>query len=390
MHQDYEGAAFFPGLASGRASGVVRVTAGALLFETKGAQVELPLEGLELRLGGASARLIFFSHATQPDWSVYTSDHSILADPELQSRQPLAAQISRLRGKKWLGHGVTAAVISACVLAIVGLLVAKEPIVRAVADQVPASLEVKLGETVFAQLDQGDGFLEGSELEDSLARMTAPLLAVVPQHEYRFHFHIAEDESINAFALPGGPVVIHSGLVLRADAAEEVVGVLAHEIAHVTRRHTLRQVVSTLGLFTLVQAFFGDLTGIAAVLTEGGAELLTLGFSRDFEREADDEGWSYLVAAGIDPRGMIGFFEKLRQEKEQRDGLGGARAYLGFLSTHPTTPERIARLTRKLEGSPAGTRFQPMDVDFRAFQEVLGRTQYTAVTEGDETDANQD
>ena len=243
---------------------------------------------------------------------------------------------------------------------------------------------------MFAQLDQGDGFLEGSELEDLLARLTEPLLAVVPQHDYRFHFHIAEDECINAFALPGGPVVIHSGLVLRADAAEEVVGVLAHEIAHVTRRHTLRQVVSTLGLFTLVQALFGDLTGVAAVLTEGGAELLTLGFSRDFEREADDEGWRYLVAAGIDPRGMIGFFEKLRQEKEQRDGLGGAPAYLGFLSTHPTTPERIARLTRKLEGIPAGTRFQPMDVDFRAFQEALGRTQYTAVTEGDETDANQD
>ena len=67
--------------------------------------------------------------------------------------------------------------ISACVLAIVGLLVAKEPIVRAVADQVPASLEVKLGKTVFAQLDQGDGFLEGSELEGSLARLTEPLLA---------------------------------------------------------------------------------------------------------------------------------------------------------------------------------------------------------------------
>jgi predicted Zn-dependent protease len=143
------------------------------------------------------------------------------------------------------------------------------------------------------------------------------------------------------------------------------------------------------GLFTLVQALFGDLTGVAATLTEGGAELLTLRFSRDFEREADDEGWSYLLAAGIDPSGMLSFFEKLRAQEEQDDTVN-AQVYLSFLSTHPTTPERIERLSRKLQEIPAAARFSPIDVDFRAFQEALRSYQFNSVTEGEETNASQD
>jgi predicted Zn-dependent protease len=129
---------------------------------------------------------------------------------------------------------------------------------------------------------------------------------------------------------------------------------------------------------------------MAAVLTEGGAELLSLRFSREFEREADDAGWGYLLAAGIDPRGMLSFFTKLREEEERLGPVSSALGYLALLSTHPATPERIERLVAKLGEVPAGHRFAPLDVDFRAFQEALRRDQAAAATEGEEQDGSQD
>jgi predicted Zn-dependent protease len=345
---------------------------------------------LELRLGGASDRLVFLAHPSRPDCSLYTSDHSILQDPQLLSQAGISDQIARVRSKKRLRWVALAGVLAAFGTCLAGLYLAKGALIDVVAGRVPTSVEAALGDGVLAQLEKGRSFVETPEPLRGLSRMTGPLLAALPEQEYVFRFHIVADPSINAFALPGGTVVVHSGLLLKAASPEEVLGVLAHEVAHVTRRHSLRQMLGTLGLFAVVQALFGDLTGMAAVLTDGGAELLTLRFSRDFEREADDAGWDYLLAAGVDPRGMLSFFTKLRGEEERLGPVGSAQDYLALLSTHPTTPERIERLAAKLDEVPAGRRFSPLDVDFRAFQEALRRDQTAAATEGEEQDASQD
>ncbi|NDF00004.1 MAG: hypothetical protein EB034_17270, partial [Verrucomicrobia bacterium] len=88
----------------------------------------------------------------------------------------------------------------------------------------------------------------------------------VPQDRYPFKLHIIEDASLNAFALPGGNVAIHSGLLLTADSPEEVLGVLGHELSHVTKQHGLRGIVQSLGLYAVVTTFFGDVSGLAAIL----------------------------------------------------------------------------------------------------------------------------
>ncbi len=138
---------------------------------------------------------------------------------------------------------------------------------------------------------------------------------------------------------------------------------LGHELAHVTERHSLRQMVGSAGLFVVVQALLGDASGLAAVLVDGSTELLNLSFSRDHELEADRAGWQYLLEAGIDPRGMIDFFETL--EQETGDDMSGA---LSFLSTHPATGDRIETLHQELEALPS-MEFPALEVDFEAFQE---------------------
>jgi hypothetical protein len=110
-------------------------------------------------------------------------------------------------------------------------------------------------------------------------------------------FHLAERPDINAFAAPGGVVVVHTALMRQARSAEEVAGVLAHEIAHVELRHSLQQIVRSAGLQVIAAALFGDYTALG----RWAAQLGALKFSRDAEREADQRALERLAEARIDP-----------------------------------------------------------------------------------------
>jgi predicted Zn-dependent protease len=239
---------------------------------------------------------------------------------------------------------------------------------------VPPSLETRLGDLVFSQIEATGNLVEDPEVRSRVDRLVALLVAAVPERGYPLRFHVLKEPTVNAFALPGGHVVLHSGLVLRAERSEEVLGVLGHEIAHVTRRHSLRQMIKAAGTMVVVQALFGDAEGLVAVLADGGTRLLQLSYSRDFEREADDTGWQYLLNAGIDPRGLIEFFEKMRTDEQKKlDAASEAAGALDFLSTHPASDERIERLRQKLSALEAGPerRWKELDVDFAGLQERL-------------------
>src|SRR5690606_32430743 len=128
-----------------------------------------------------------------------------------------------------------------------------------------------------------------------------------------------------------------------AETPEEVAGVVAHEIAHVTEQHSMRQIISSTGLFLIIQAFLGDASGLLGALADNSYFLLNQKFSRDHEREADEKGMELLIAANIDPQGMISFFETLEEEHADMPSA------LNMISTHPATKERIKDSTRMLE-----------------------------------------
>ena len=380
--------AFHPDLPGGRGPGELRIEGAKVVFtpsevmgDAAGRPIEIPFDGLEMRLGGASDRLIFFSHPDLDEVSVYTSDHAVLDHPSLAAQPAVAAQVQGVRGKKTRARMITAAILVALVGAIVGLVLLKDPLVGLVTDWVPASAEVKLGEVFFRQIRASTDLVQDPTLDADLDALVEPLLRAIPETGYPFDFHLAHDPTLNAFAIPGGHVVLHSGLILEAESAEEVLGVLAHEIAHVTERHSLRQLVSAAGMYVLVQALLGDVSGLVAVIADGGLRLLTLEFSRDHEREADDVGFDILVQAGIDPRGMVAFFETLRAEQEELLGdSSAAHDKLTFLSTHPATDERIDHLETRLVDAEARN-FDPVVFDFEGFKERLRHELGTSANE---------
>jgi beta-barrel assembly-enhancing protease len=173
-----------------------------------------------------------------------------------------------------------------------------------------------------------------------------------PFNQLPWEFHVVEDPAINAFAIPGGHVYVHTGLIASAENASELAGVMAHEISHVVARHTTEQISRQYGLSVLAGLVLGQDPGavqqIAAQIVAGGA---LARFSRDAEREADELGIQAMHRAGYDPRGMAAMFRVLLQHQQSQPGRVEQ-----FFATHPTTEERIRDAeNRAAQLSSAGT-----------------------------------
>lgn len=169
-------------------------------------------------------------------------------------------------------------------------------------------------------------------------------------------FTVIEDPTVNAFAVPGGHVFVHTGLLRAVDDEAELAGVLAHEVAHIEARHSTEMLTRVYGIdfvLGLLGDEQGDLERIAKDLATDGA---LAKFSRDAEREADTLGIAHLAAAGYPPEGITGFFEVLLEQRERAPtGLDQ------FFATHPLTEERLQQareLSEALEPTPP---LEPVD-----------------------------
>lgn len=207
--------------------------------------------------------------------------------------------------------------------------------------------ERRIGEDIMGRIRQSLAFVNDPELEDYLARLGNRLSASLTDRHPRFHFFLIDHPSINAFALPGGFIGIHTGLVIKSQSEDELAAVLAHEITHVTQRHWPRLVAAqkkqagiTLAaiLASLVIASSGQPGGeaVAIIATVAGQDA-QLVFTRAFEREADRLGMNILDKARFDVRAMAVFFERLAEHNRIN-----ASNLPEFMRTHPVTHARLA------------------------------------------------
>ncbi len=207
-----------------------------------------------------------------------------------------------------------------------------------VASRVPVSWEERLGGAVVEHLAPLAKRCVDPERARRIQEILATLTASLPTSPYTFHVYVVNDPMVNALAAPGGHIVIFRGLLTQTNRAEELAGVLAHELQHVLRRHATRALLQHATTGILLAALAGDASGAMAYGLEGARVLGALRYSRQNEEEADAEGMRMLLAAGIDPGGMIAFFETLKTEGRGSPGLPT------YLSTHPSTQDRILKL----------------------------------------------
>lgn len=370
----YQAHAFHDSLPNGRASGELTVSDAGFEFRSGEHRVAAALAGAKLALGGAADRLVFLTHPQAPGWSIYTSDRSILAHPAVANSTALASDLNVIRRQRANRIARLVIAIAALIGAPLALIANLGALTGLAARQIPPSWEEQLGRTAFAQYQIQSEMIEDEETRRLLTELTDTLTKELPHSAHTFHFHIARDPALNAFALPGGYIVVHSELILRAGSASELLGVLAHEIAHVTEQHGTRNLIASAGVVLTVQALLGDASGLLAAVASAAPFLLTQKYSRGFERDADEKGFELLQRAQIDPRGMASFFEKVKAEEEKaaqkvREQLGETAGDVltqtpEFLSTHPTTDSRIAAMHELIAGDDGA--YRNLDSTFAA------------------------
>jgi predicted Zn-dependent protease len=227
--------------------------------------------------------------------------------------------------------------------------------------------EVQIGKQAQAQMRKDLPELRDPVVSAYINDIARRLTRVASGPKYPYSFTVANTREINAFALPGGPIWIHRGVLQVATNESQVAGVLAHEISHLARRHAAEQLtkvaIANWGL-GLLGAMLGNAGGAGAAQVAGGflASSAFQRFSRDDERDADKVGLVLLTRAGWDARGMIELFDILRRE-EGRDPT----SVEAFFSSHPSPTERIAELKAAVGKHHGGRR------DTKRFQEIKAR-----------------
>ena len=347
----YSAHAYSPDHGEDKLNGQIRISGSGVQFNSGAVQVTLPFANLQIRMGGASNRLVFFEHPLLRGWTLYTSERQVLHDPAL-AQHPMAQQQAR-RAKQTRARGWWLLAASAAAIVLVPLLLVLN-LDRAsawIAPSIPAEWEHTLGESVFAQYKIENALLDDGDANRALQDMAGDLLTAAKTDRYSFKLHISNDTALNAFALPDGTVVLNAGLILAADRADEVLGVLAHELAHVRHQHGVRQIISASGVYLIASALLGDASGVLAVVANASPLLLSQSYSRYFETEADQEGAKLLAEIRGDIGGLVSFFEKVKAEEAKRlaeidDENARAAVEAGFalLSSHPATEDRIASL----------------------------------------------
>ena len=227
--------------------------------------------------------------------------------------------------------------------------------------------EIQLGRSAQQEVRKKVPALTDQTVVQYVSRVGRQLAARAGGPRYPYTFSVANYRELNAFALPGGPVWIHRGILHAAANESQLAGVLAHEVAHIAQRHAADQITKQLvanGLLGLLGAVLGNDPG-GARTAQIGARILAGGymlkFSRDDERDADRVGAAMLRQAGWDPHGLPDFMDTLRREQGRDPSTVEV-----FLSSHPAPADRAAALRRSI-GRRGGRR------DSESFRAVKAR-----------------
>jgi len=210
---------------------------------------------------------------------------------------------------------------------------------------VPESWERELGDVIVDNFSDSFGVCNSLEGNRALEEMTSVLIAAADRKEPT-KVIVVRSKIVNAFAVPGGRIVLFDGLIQEAVTPDEVAGVFAHELGHVVHRHPLRGLLRQLGLSFLRRMALGGYGEAVDIAANLGETVLVLSNGRDAEREADAAALKYLAAAGLRQDGLHDFFARLQKK-------GDAGASLGILSTHPPLAERMQSTQRAGEGRPS-------------------------------------
>jgi Zn-dependent protease with chaperone function len=366
----FQGGVFHASILGGRSAATICIQRTELIAVTStdpSMRFTIPLSQCKLECGGASGRMVF-CRTIDESLTIFCEDNNFAKELDFQSGGAFGSRVQALkeelqaadnRFRLWLVLGIVAC-FSFVFLGYFGLLWTAKAAIRAL----PVSVDEKIGRLAFASVDvkrRLDSNHPASKLVEEIVAKLKPH-AKIP--ELKFMVTVVEDRDVNAFALPGGHIVIFTGLIKEATSAEQIAGVLAHEMAHATLRHGIERVGQSLGIIAAIQLLVGDVGGLVALGTHVAQTSILTSYSRAAETEADLEGARMLHAAEIDPAAMADFFDILRHK------LGDLPDAVAWLSSHPQHETRVQNIHAHQQRLPR-VRYEPLQLDLEAAQDAL-------------------
>lgn len=201
---------------------------------------------------------------------------------------------------------------------------------------IPENYDDKLGTTVYEQ------YVRLSDIDTVKTNAVNKFAKKLRLNNFKnIHFTVVESETVNAFALPDGNVVIYTGIIDLMKDYDELAGLIGHEVAHVNERHSMKMMCKNLSGYLFISAMLGDVNGVMAVIADNANSLQSLSYSRKFEQEADYKGLEILAENNVNPEGMVNLFKRLQSK--------GDNYVPEFLSSHPVTADRISYIKKAIE-----------------------------------------
>lgn len=210
-------------------------------------------------------------------------------------------------------------------------------------DLISEENEAALGRKVFNEIAKGQSTADDSELVAILDKCAGIVQKFDPTRDFNVKITVIEDTDIkNAFALPGGQIVVYRGILEVMTNEHELFGLLAHEAGHINLRHGLRRIARTTIIGVLFTVLLGDATGLSAIIIDNSSLLLNLAYNRKEEAAADEYAMLALRKAGMNEEGLMSLFEKIKEKEYDVK-------WLTYLSSHPPTETRIEFLRENIQ-----------------------------------------
>ncbi len=231
--------------------------------------------------------------------------------------------------------------------------------------------EVQMGQQYSAQLNSTLPVITDPAVEAYINHLGDSIAHLTGRADLDWKFYVVNTDVVNAFALPGGYIYVNRGVIERADKMDELAGVMGHEIGHVVKRHSVKQMQQQQGAnigvaLTCVLTHVCDSQASQAAIQIGGAAVFS-SFSRQDEKEADEEGFKNVIRAGISPKGLVSFFQKLMSADR-----GGGSPVDAWFSDHPLTQDRIADIQRLIDAKDPAI-LKSLTEDTKSFHDFKDR-----------------
>jgi Zn-dependent protease with chaperone function len=365
VNQPISGGVFHSDLSDGRAGVEIELLQSHLCASTAdGEAYVIPYDECQLEFGGYSGKMLFCRNSDRSitifsDEKRFPKELAVAAAGRLDEQ--LAVQLAKSKGESRRGTLLGLGLLVGSAVFLVALYFGVRAGANRVTQSLPVSLDKELGKVAYKAMPK-----EGSEITDK--QVVQPIKAIVEQLAEHakvdgmdFELHVIDSPTVNAYCLPGGTMVVYTGLISAAQSPGQLAAVISHEMAHATLRHGLSRISQTLGLTAAVSLLIGDTAGILAAAEEFFRTASINSYSRQQETDADLEGVRMLHAAGIDPSGMPSLFELLKDEH------GEIPEALVWISTHPDHASRIEETQKMIQSLPDKA-YTPIELDWAALQ----------------------